>query len=235
MEISTSNIYYESKNTQKNVLEIVKDSKAQKHIEKSSHTQEQSETKTKPNNVQNFARLCEKFPDIAFVVIDSIGGILPEYNGICNTAAFGELDKVSMRIDEKVIEKLEDDFDYISMTIENVAFNYQDVKNNAVASGCRYASADIRYDGATLVRMQTLYVKYPPKLARETGFLEPSLREDTNQKYFQTFLLNIQYEVYNKLWEIGEEDAEKDHPKLEKKYAEEYQKHFLYEQEDILK
>ena len=47
-------------------------------------------------DVMNFATLCKKFPNISFVVVDSIDAIKQEYTGVCNTDAFGNLDKISI-------------------------------------------------------------------------------------------------------------------------------------------
>lgn len=227
MEINLNNTYYGAVNIQTN---INKDLKADIAV-KDNKPQEQTYVNQKINQVKNFASLCKQFPDIAFVVVDYLGSPVPEYNGICNTAAFGDLNKVSIRINEEVIEKLDEDFDNIIKMIQYKEDTYSYVKDNAEISGCKTTAADLCYDGTKLIYMQVLWPDYDaPDIYRKTGSLKPSSSDytniDLNEKYLQDFLLNMQHKTYDKLFKLGESD--KDEVKSRQKYVEKYQKHFLY-------
>ena len=64
------------------------------------------------NEERDFRALCKKFPNVAFVVVDEIGGLQSEYKGICNTSVFGDFAQISIEIDKEVIENLDNDDDW---------------------------------------------------------------------------------------------------------------------------
>lgn len=184
-------------------------------------------------DVMNFATLCKKFPNISFVVVDSIDAIKQEYTGVCNTDAFGNLDKISIMIDEDVIKKLDNDYDNIELMIKFISDYYEHIKVNAMSSGCEYTAVTLHYtDTGELSYTQSLWFDVPI-LCREAGIKgNTSFNIDTNEKYLQTYLMNIQNEVFEKLFEIGENDQDNKF-KSGSECAKKYQEHFMYQKEEI--
>lgn len=183
---------------------------------------------------QDFRALCKKFPDISFVVVNKIGEPQPEYSGICNTSVFGELGKVSIEVDKEVIENLDDDWDNIVTMIQAISDNYGSVAGHAKASsGCKYTAVTLHYASVgNLSFTQSLWFN-PPFVLRDSG--EKTGAEDvpdTNRKYLQVFLMNIQNDVFDKLFEIGE-NKQGNKIKSIQKYVKEYQRHFVYQKAEV--
>lgn len=206
------------------------------HRENSSKTGEVFENGTEEqkkislSNQEAFQALCKKFPYISFVVVDEISAVQPEYNGMCNTSAFGDLNQVSIQIEKEVIEKLGEDYDNIVMMIQGIADNYEGVKRHAMASGSTYTAVTLHYkETGDLSFRQTLWFE-PPIVCRETGSNKGvTLDTEAKDKYLQAFLMNIRNEMLDKLFEVGKVDRfEKGH-KGKSKGAREYQKQFIYE------
>lgn len=181
------------------------------------------------NEQHNFNTLCQKFPDVSFVVVDEIGEPQQEYGDVCNTLCFGDLGQISIEIQKEVIEKLDSDWNNIVTMIQAISDNYGSIANHAVASGCSYTAVTLHYsNGGDLSFGQSLWFE-APVIDRQYGKeLRCKNFFDTNEKYLQTFLTNIQNDAIDKLFNIGED---KHSYKVKTKCVNEYQKQFVYENE----
>lgn len=186
----------------------------------------------------DFRALCKEFPNVSFVVVDEIGELQPEYKGIRNTSAFGDFGQVSIMIEEKVIENLDQDWDDAVTMIQGISDHYDEIVGHVKASSaCNYTMVKIHYASAenclgvgNLSYTQMLCFD-PPEYYREFGddvALGGYL--DVKEKYLQAFLMKIQIDVFDKLFEIGEDKREYK-TKTAFEVVKKYQDHFAYEGE----
>lgn len=178
----------------------------------------------------NFRALCKKFPEISFVVVDGTGAPLSKYSGICNTSAFGDFGQISIEVDEEIIKNLANDWDNIVTKIQMISDHYDEFVAFARAEpNCLYTGITLCYGSAGKISWIQSYWSEPPTYLREYWDLD-DLR--TNDKYLQALLLKMQKDVFDKLFEIGE-DKQEHKMKTASKAVEEYQEHFVYEKEEI--
>lgn len=187
----------------------------------------------KMSDIEAFQDLCKKFPNVSFVVVDEIGGPLSEYSGICRTSTFGDLNQVSIKIEEEVIKNLEKDYENIARMIQSISDCYEfETKQAARATGADYAAVELHYKNAkTLSYGRIYYFQDPPILCREqTKNEEEDMNLGINEKALQAFLMNIQKELSDKMLEIGEKEQRH---KSAQEGSRIYQGHFIYAKEEF--
>lgn len=186
----------------------------------------------KMSNIEAFKALCKKFPNVEFIVVDAeTGAHLPEYSGICRTPAFGNLNQVSIMIDRKVVENLENDYENIVSTIQTICERYEyDTKQAAIASGVEYTALELHYkDSKTLSCWQIYWPDGAPIACREEAQnLEDDINAGINEKYLRAFLMNIQKQLSDKMFEIGE-NKQGHKLKSVQEGSRIYQEYFIYE------
>ena len=189
----------------------------------------------------DFYALCKKFPKVSFVVVDGIGALQWEYSGICNTSTFGNFGQISIKIEKELMENLDNDWDNIVAMIQWVSDNYDKIVEHAKATtSFEYTSVTIHYAptgnclGVGGLSYTQTISSGPPLYLRTFGEgVKPEESLDIDEEYLRSFLMKVQNDALDKLFEIGEEKPE-NKMKTASKAVEEYQEHFVY-QEDMRK
>ncbi|MCH5267078.1 MAG: hypothetical protein J1E62_01935 [Lachnospiraceae bacterium] len=187
------------------------------------------------SDIEAFKALCKKFPNVEFIVVDMTGAAQPEYSGICRTPAFGDLNQVSIMIDKEVVENLENDYENIISTIQAICERYEyETKQKAVASGVEYTALHLHYiDSKRLSCWQIYWPDGAPTVCREEGKnRHPDINTGIKEKNLQAFLRNIQKQLSDKLFEIGESKQEHKAKSL-REGVENYREHFVYAKDKL--
>lgn len=71
---------------------------------------------------------------------------MSEYGGICRTSTFGDLNQISIKIEEKVIENFEKDYENIVRMVQSISDSYErETKQAARAAGADYVAVELGY------------------------------------------------------------------------------------------
>lgn len=184
---------------------------------------------------KNFEALCREFPDVAFVVRESdMWNGNADYNGICNTNSFSYPDKVSIVLDEEILEKYEKDYRNIIGTIRGIINNYGQIQANARGVH-KYTAVNLHYALEGLSFNQTLWpdaVSLKNNSSSQNAYPQKKSNINTGDNHYQALLMKIQHDSLEKLYNLGENkvylNMEKCHAAQAKKGTMMYQKNFLY-------
>lgn len=183
----------------------------------------------------DFYALCKKFPKVSFVVVDEIGELQWEYSGICDTSTFGNFGQISIAIHKDVMENIDNDWDNVVAMIQWMSDHYDEIVGHAKAtSSFEYTYVTINYPPVGnyfkiggLSYMQTICSGPPLSLRTFGEGVEAEESLNINEQYLRSFLMKIQNNTLDKLFEIGE--GKQEHKtKTASKAVEEYQEHFVY-------
>lgn len=112
------------------------------------------EEKTEKTKLDYYKEICKAFPNVAFVVVENtlpvegawIPEIQKEFRGISDISNFSDMSTVSIELDVKLLEKIQEDPDYMETVMNSIKWvvdNYDIYREMAMRSGVMYLDVQI--------------------------------------------------------------------------------------------
>ena len=209
-------------------------------------------TKTEKTEMDYYLELRKEFPDVAFVVVENslpveVGldsSLLEEYRGVSDIDSFGYLNKPSIELDIKLLEKIRQNPEYmekVTAVIKHAVYMHDTYCDAALQSGMQYVSMQLRENakGEIALTASLAPVRFDNLLSTEKEnsksfkdiYLDGILHNIAAQKYKALFSMmdKIQDNHTETIRFLKENDRKEN--SLEKQKTAEYEKTFLFNEQ----